>query len=548
MSETINKNIKNSDNKTKTLDVESTKAKVGEYANILKGIITKDAFQNEMAKLGFGQNNLLEGTTYPLTRMTPNVNLFNSMYRGSWIVRKIIDVPPTDMIKNWIKFTSELEPEKLKRINKVVSTTKTKSKILEALKWGRLYGGAAALLLIDGHEQILDKPLDYDDVMLNSYKGLLVFDRWSGIRPSSEMITDIGDPEFGLPMYYEIFASNNATFKVHHSRILRFPGRDLPYFEKMAEMYWGESEIEVVFEELKKRDNTSYNIAYLVFLANIRVLKMESLGQMLSVNDSDVQRELYNVLEAQNTLMSNMGIYVMDKDDEFDTSQYSFSGLDEIYQSFMLDVAGAAEMPVTKLFGREPSGWNSTGESDLTQYYDSISEKQEMYLRPILSKLIPIICLSELGAIPDDFEWEFNPVMNISNQDLADLADKYTTNITSVYQSGLVDKATALRELKSQADVTGQWSNITDEMIASAENEFMSGEEESDIEKEISLEGSESASDEPKIESNNTNQSNNNNVLEFKRKDENETWRDRLLKAMEEKNEKVKEKEVEEKI
>ena len=147
--------------------------------------------------------------------------------------------------------------------------------------------------------------------------------------------------------------------KVHHSRILRFTGRNLPFWEKQQEWYWGESEVEVIFEELKKRDNTSFNIASLIFLANIRVLKMDQLGQGLAVGGEQNNIELNNVLEAQNQLMNNMGMYVMDKEDSLETHQYSFSGLDEIYQSFMLDVAGAAEMPVTKIFGREPSGFNA---------------------------------------------------------------------------------------------------------------------------------------------------------------------------------------------
>lgn len=472
--------IKSTDSK------EVIKEKLKSQSEVLNKLYTIDAFQNQMARLGFGQPNLNEGADYPLTRMSQNYNLFTSLYRSSWIVRKIVDVFPSDMVKNWIKFNSSLDPEKISKINSVIRKTKTKEKIKEGLRWARLYGGAAGLILIDGDED-LSEPLDYDTIMLDDYKGLLIFDRWNGIYPDIELEDDISDEEYGYPKYYSISlseANSNLMLsynkqdlvKVHHSRIVRFNGRDLPLWERQAEMFWGESEIEIVFEELKKRDNTSANIASLIFLANIRVLKMNDLGQLLGASTQKAQENLYKVLQAQNQLMSNMGIYVMDKDDDFGSEQYSFGGLNDIYESFMLDIAGACEMPVTKLFGREPAGFNSTGESDLTQYYDTLEEKQETYLQPIIDKLLPIIFMSTLGAIPEDLDWEFNPCMNVNSKDLADLAQSMASPIFEAFNAGLITKEIALKELKQQNEKTGMWSNITDEDIKNAKNEDNSGE------------------------------------------------------------------------
>lgn len=472
--------IKSTDSK------EVIKEKLKSQSEVLNKLYTMDAFQNQMARLGFGQPNLNEGADYPLTRMSQNYNLFTSLYRSSWIVRKIVDVFPSDMVKNWIKFNSSLDPEKISKINSVIRKTKTKEKIKEGLRWARLYGGAAGLILIDGDED-LSEPLDYDAIMLDDYKGLLIFDRWNGIYPDIELEDDISDEEYGYPKYYSISlseANSNLMLsynkqdlvKVHHSRIVRFNGRDLPLWERQAEMFWGESEIEIVFEELKKRDNTSANIASLIFLANIRVLKMNDLGQLLGASTQKAQENLYKVLQAQNQLMSNMGIYVMDKDDDFGSEQYSFGGLNDIYESFMLDIAGACEMPVTKLFGREPAGFNSTGESDLTQYYDTLEEKQETYLQPIIDKLLPIIFMSTLGAIPEDLDWEFNPCMNVNSKDLADLAQSMASPIFEAFNAGLITKEIALKELKQQNEKTGMWSNITDEDIKNAKNEDNSGE------------------------------------------------------------------------
>lgn len=72
--------------------------------------------------------------------------------------------------------------------------------------------------------------------------------------------------------------------------MLRFIGRELPNWEKYAEQQWGASEVEVIFDELKKRDNTSWNIAQLVFLANLRVLKMADLGELLAIGDEEAKK------------------------------------------------------------------------------------------------------------------------------------------------------------------------------------------------------------------------------------------------------------------
>ncbi len=508
--------------------VIDAKQKLAEYQKKISGILTQDAFQNEMARIGFGQPNILEGTSYPLTRMSYDYNLFNSMYRGSWIVRKIIDVIPSDMLKNWMKVTSQIDLDAIKKFEKTIRQTGTKTKINEGLRLSRLYGGAAALIIIDGDQEELTETLDFDKIMPDSYKGLMIFDRWSGITPSLEIIDDVNDPEFGKPKYYTINTEDKAmtTVKVHHSRILRFEGRALPYWERLAETQWGESEIEIVFEELKKRDNTSYNIAYLIFLANVRVLKMSDMGELISSTNAEAKKSLYNVLEAQNWLMSNMGMYIMDKEDDFDMKQYSFGGLNEIYESFMLDVAGACEMPVTKLFGRAPAGFNSTGESDLKQYYETIETKQEEYLTPILDKLLPVIAMSCWGKIPDDFEWEYNPVMTVDNKELADLSGSYTDQVINAFQAGIIKKSVALKELKQQSEITGMWTNISDNDIKEAEEEpDISGEDMGEMENEIANNMQEKENGE-----HNNIQAGRETSPEVKSEPQEDTWRNKIVK------------------
>ena len=100
--------------------------------------ISMDAFSNVLARLGAGTPNLLEGTEYTMNRLTQNFQMLNSLYRTHWIIRKIIDCIPEDMVKNWISITTQLEPADMKRFDKLQRTTRVKSDILKGLKLGRL--------------------------------------------------------------------------------------------------------------------------------------------------------------------------------------------------------------------------------------------------------------------------------------------------------------------------------------------------------------------------------------------------------------------------
>ena len=428
-----------------------------------------DAFSNVLARLGAGTPNLLEGTEYSLQRMSRDFNTLNALYRESWIVRRIIDVIPADMLKNWITITSGLDPDVEKRLSLTLRRTQLIDKLKRGMQWGRLYGGALGVMLVKHQGYDLSQPLQLDWIMPGDFAGLLIFDRWNGVNPSSELIEDISDPDYGYPKYYTVTdPAGGGSVKIHHSRVIRFTGNTLPFWEEIAEMKWGASVVESIFDELRKRDNVSWNIAQLTFMANIRVLKMQDLGQLLAATDNESQAELLRTLEAQNMLLNNMGMQVMDAADGLETHQYTFGGLADCYQQFIMDISGAAEIPVTRLFGRSPSGLNATGESDLQNYYDMIAEKQESYLRPILNKVLPPFIISTLGSLPDDFDFEFDPVAEPSDKERADLAKCGTDNVVAAYNAGLISQRTALKELKQQSERTGVWTNITDEDIERA--------------------------------------------------------------------------------
>jgi phage-related protein (TIGR01555 family) len=431
-----------------------------------------DMFENSLARLGSASSNIISMATYPISRLSRNYMLLNSLYRNSWICNKIVNCIPDDMIKNGWEITAELKPEETDRINKLEQRTLVREKMLEGLYWGRLYGGAGAIMIIDGHEDRLDEPLKYDDIMPNSFCGLMVVDRWSGIYPGLELITDHRDPELGMPLYYEVKdnASEKLISKVHHSRVIRFTGKKLPFWEEIAEMFWGSSVMEHVYEELVKRDSTSWNIASLVFQANLLVDKVKGFDQLLSVSDPEMQKDFYNLKSAQNEMRSNNGMMIIGSDEDLSSINYTFTGLEEISETQMMDISGAADIPMTRLFGRSPAGMNATGESDMQMYYDMIGQQQNKDLQPKINKLLPVMFMSEFGYIPDDLGIKFNPISTPTEEKLATIVQTKSGAINEVFTSGIISQKIAMRELHEMSYTTNMFTSITDEDIEKADD------------------------------------------------------------------------------
>lgn len=435
--------------------------------NTAKAIPTSDAFSNPAARTGFGTMDLMQATSYPLTRLTQNYQLLTSLYRDNWIVQNIVTTIPNDIVRKWFTIKSSIAPEYLNKMARLERQTQIRQKILSGMYWGRLYGGAAGVILIRGQED-LSVPLDLETIMPDSFLGLMILDRWNGVFPGGELVTDPADPDFGLPAYYAIRNVENDAMaaNVHHSRIIRFTGRELPWMEQITELYWGESEIEAVYNEVVRRDNVAANIAGLTFRANVNTMETDGLDQMLGMTNVEMQRRFWNVLAAQSMMESNFGIRLINKGDAIHNTQYTFTGLPEVYDRIMMDVAGAARTPVTKLFGRSPAGMNATGESDMQNYYDYVDGIRETNFRPIVERLLPVMALSAWGEIPDDLDIDFPPMWTPDARENAEIVLKKAQAIRDTFQAGLMQADTAQKELKMLSEETGVFGSLTDEEIA----------------------------------------------------------------------------------
>ncbi|MDQ8996361.1 DUF1073 domain-containing protein [Acinetobacter soli] len=431
---------------------------------------TADSFQNFAARVGLGAGSQHDQSTYSPNYLSRNRIRLESMYRSSWVVGQAVDVVADDMTREGINMRGLDAPEDGEEIQQELDRLQVWGKLNKTIKWSRLYGGAIAVMLIDG--QNVSTPLNIKTIGKDQFKGLLVLDRWMVTPTLNDLVTDYG-PDYGMPRFYDVITDSVGLCnqRVHYSRVVRMDGVELPYWQAIAENLWGQSVIERLEDRLTIFDSATLGAGQLVYKAHLRTYKVKGLRSIIAAGGK-LYDALVKQIEQIRMWQSNEGMTLMDAEDTFETHQYSFSGLDDLLIQFGQQISGALGIPLVRLFGQSPAGMNATGESDLSNYYDNINQQQEGRLRTPLQTLIEVVSLSKLGkSLPESFKFDFASLWQIDEKVKAEVANTIVQAVTTAEENGLISKSTALKELRQSSEVTGVFSHISDEEIENADDD-----------------------------------------------------------------------------
>lgn len=434
------------------------------------GKYSTDSYRNFIAAVGRGTGNINDGSSYGFNPLSRNRTLLEYMYRGSWVAGRVIDCWAQDMTREGVTVQSDDDPRKIKDIEKAMLQMEIDSRFCSTLKWSRLYGGAGAFIMIEGQDPKTE--LKFETVKKGQFKGLLPMDRWL-LQPDLMKLVDKYGPDIGLPEYYNTLATAPGmpdSLTIHYTRIIRFEGVELPYWQKVSEMMWGQSVLERMNDRIIAFDSTTTGAAQLVYKAHLRVLKMKNLRKAIAAGGQIYDSILENVNMIR-SMQTNEGLTLIDQEDEFETNQYTFSGLDSVLMQFGEQLAGASETPLVRLFGQSPKGFGN-GEADLRNHYDQISSTQTSKLSIPYAKVYRLIHINVTGNdAPDGFELDFKPLWEMTDTEMSEVNSKEVSTIMAPYEGQVIDRATVLKELKKLSSRTGLFASITDEMITQAENE-----------------------------------------------------------------------------
>lgn len=437
---------------------------------------TKDSFANFQARLGYGANNQLSYGGYTLSPISRNKTQMEYAYRSSWLVRRAVDTIAEDLTREGIEFKATIEPEQITRLQSQMTRKAIWPTICKSLKWSRLYGGGIAVIHIEGQD--LATPLNISTIKKGAFIGLHAMDRWMVTPSLQDLVTDDG-PEIGTPRYYRVGAGMPifAGQTIHYSRVLRFTGDDLPYWQSMAENYWGLSVLEPIWDRIIAFDSATMGAAQLMFKAHLRTYKIKDFRNILAEGGEILNAVLKNI-DMIRLNQSNEGLTIIDMEDELQYDNYTFGGIADVLIQLGTQVSGALDIPQVRLFGESAAGLNASGDINLRSYYDGLKSTNERDNRHQVYKIANVMFASEFGGPPpEDFDFDFVSLWQLEPSQKADIAEKTTNTVLSAFNAGVVSQKIALQELKQSSENTGIWSNVTEKDIDEADEDPVSGED-----------------------------------------------------------------------
>jgi len=433
-----------------------------------------DGLANFVGRVGLGADNILSSGTYLPYQITINRVLLENIYRTSWIGGKVIDDYAQDMIRAGIDISSPDAPDDIHKLQRYMIKIGIWGGLTDCLKWSRLYGGAIGVLDIDGQD--LATPLRVETVKQDQFKGIVVYDRWQ-IQPDNTRKIQQGK-DIGLPEYYRIVTGWNNRGNpnaygdwIHHSRVLRFVGIKLPYYQAITLDMWGESILERMYDRLISYDTATMGVSNLVQKAYLRQIGVKGLREILAAGGK-AEENLITMFAYIRQLQSNEGLTLTDSEDTMTYNSYTFSGLNDVLLQFGQQISGACGIPLVRLFGQSPAGLSATGDADMRNYYDSINAQQEMNLRNPLDLIISVSYRSLFGkARPDTLDFDFAPLWQMSTTEKFTMAKTAVESIDLALAGGMISEPIAAKELAGISKETGLFTNVTPEYIAEVESE-----------------------------------------------------------------------------
>lgn len=428
--------------------------------------IRDGSFNNSYLKLGVS-NAGLRGAEFWRDMITFDRETITAIYHGSWVFRRIIDKIAQDMWSAGISIEGSIDPEGVQRVQKRLS--RLRSDLIWATEQARLYGGAASLIMVNDGTDDLAKPLNLNGIKKGAAIQLWSTDRWWGLSTSSEKVTNYRSKDFNTPKYYtfniedaQSVDSSNLNIRVHHSRVLRWVNRRSVRLINTLLLGWGISELEHLYQDLMTYENAKGTGGALLDKALLEIVKIEGLRgimQGLGLGSIAQEQELATQMAGLQNFRMNSTV-LLDKDNDYQQFPASFTGVSELLETYRDVIAGSAEMPKVLLYGDTKGGLTSDSPAEMEFYAQTINGKQEEMLRPVLDKLLPIICASEGIRIPDDFDYNFENIAGITQERKLNLLQGTIQAVTSMVDGGMMTHETGLKEVQQVQKITGFGSNV----------------------------------------------------------------------------------------
>lgn len=381
-----------------------------------------DSLKNLVTGLGTAKD---KATGNQFVQRTVQINELNAMHRSDWMARKIVDIIPNDMTREWRNW--QAKPEQIEKLEEYEGRPQInlQSKFRKAAKLARLHGGSA--LFLGMSDMMHDQPLDLERVGAEGLQYIHVLRR--NELTCGNPIRDVLSPFHGEPEYYEYTRKDgNGAIRIHPSRVRRFLGAEVLDDELWDAQGWGDSVLQICFDAIANAVSTQQHVASLVPELKTDIIHVPGLFNLLK--NPVTRAAVYDRFAHANMIRSMFGMVLMDggkgpdgKDggEQWEQKQISFNQLPDLIAKYLEIACGAADIPVTRFLGQSPGGLNATGDSDIRNYYDNCAARQKEEFSPALDYIDEVLIRSTLGARDPDIHYTWAPLWGLSEKEKAEI-------------------------------------------------------------------------------------------------------------------------------
>lgn len=354
-------------------------------------------------------------------------------YRGAWLPRKIVDQPANDAFRKWREWQGDTATNG--KIEAEEKRLGLRGKLERAYVLARLFRRAHVYFDLGDDPS---KPATPARVKLGGVRFATVL----SCRELSD--GDIDDdpmsPGYGEPRYYELMSPSKGMVRIHPSRLVTFWGDSDP--QDMVFGKRGRSVLEAAFPAIKRHDGTVANVAGLVYEARVDVITVPGLGESLA--DPEQGKAILDRFRLMATMKGSNGMVLLSgttntdlPSEMWDQKNTNFATLPDIIEKAQEEVSAAAKIPRAILFGASSGGLGSTGDMELSAYYDYIGSIQTNDIEPNMSVLDECLIRSALGNRPAGLWYSWASLWQTSDKERAEIADKLTTSGERMIRMGL---------------------------------------------------------------------------------------------------------------
>lgn len=377
----------------------------------------------------------------------------NAMHRSDWMARKVVDIIPDDMTREWREWQAEENiVEEIERVERQPQVN-IQAKVNEAMQLARLRGGSVLVLGVDGaglpsEELVLDKVK----------KGALKYVHVLGRDQVSfdDVDRDITSPFYGEPKMWTVNGANGNQVYVHPSRVIRFVGAPILDKTNAESEVWGDSVLQIVYDAIQNAASSQEHTASLIPEAKTDVIYIPNLSKYLE-NESSTQKLTQRFTYA-NTLKSMFNMLLLEGDgagqsgngERWEQKTINFGQFPELLRLFLQVAAGAADIPLVRFLQDAPSGLGSNGETTLKNYYDNIGARQTNWLGPAMWRFDEVCIRSATGTRDPSIYYQWAPLYTQTEKERAEVFKMYADGARTLVGSGTGQEIIA-RDAVSQA-------------------------------------------------------------------------------------------------